>query len=102
MSGMRFTDAYAGSPVCAPSRGTLMTGKHTGHATIRGNADSGGNNLPLAPDDRTFLMALKDSGYHVACCGKWGVGETESTGDPIKKGCTTYFGGVDQSEVHDM
>lgn len=104
-SGMKFVDAYTGSPVCAPSRGTLFTGRHTGHATIRGNAASpDGGELPLAanPADRTFLMALKEAGYFVACVGKWGVGETSSSGDPIEKGCSSYFGGVDQSDVHDM
>ncbi len=105
-SGMRFLSAYTGSPVCAPSRGALFTGLHTGHATIRGNAAGadGGGELPLAanPADRTFLMALRDAGYVVACVGKWGVGEVDSTGDPVSKGCSTYFGGVDQSDVHDM
>lgn len=66
-SGMRFVDAYTGSPVCAPSRGTLMTGQHTGHATIRGNKDSAGGNLPLAKGDKTFFQALKGAGYH----GEW-------------------------------
>ena len=68
-SGMAFRYAYAGAPVCAPSRGAFMTGKHTGHATIRGNKDTNGANLPLAPDDRTFLQVLKEQGYHVACVG---------------------------------
>ena len=103
-SGMRFLSAYTGSPVCAPSRGALLTGLHTGHATIRGTANDGSGELPLLanPADRTFLMALRDAGYEVACVGKWGVGEVGSVADPVSKGCSTYFGGVDQSDVHDM
>lgn len=61
-SGMAFINAYTGSPVCAPSRGTLMTGKHTGHSTIRGNHGEGGRDLPLAASDDTFLMALRKFG----------------------------------------
>ena len=101
-SGMTFRYAYAGAPVCAPSRGTFMTGKHTGHATIRGNHDTAGANLPLAQNDTTFLQVLREAGYVVACVGKWGLGEVNSTGDPIKKGCSTFFGGTDQSAVHNM
>lgn len=71
-SGTTFTDAYCGEAVCAPSRGSLMTAKHTGHATIRGNI--GGKNmphgLPLAANDTTVLNVMQDNGYHVACIGK--------------------------------
>ena len=55
--GMRFTQAYAGSTVCAPSRCVLMTGKHTGHALIRGNAT-----VPLRPKDVTIAMLLRRLG----------------------------------------
>ena len=101
-SGMSFLNAYTGSPVCAPSRGTLMTGLHTGHATIRGNHPSQGRDLPLAPIDKTFLEVLKANGYHVSCVGKWGMGWEGTTGDPILKGCTDYFGVLDQSYAHNM
>lgn len=101
-SGMSFVQAYAGSPVCAPSRGTLMTGKHTGHATIRGNHAYDGSDFPLAADDVTFLSVLQAHGYATACVGKWGMGWIGSTGDPSVKGCETYFGVLDQNDAHDM
>src|SRR5688572_31471363 len=67
--GIRFTQYYAGSTVCAPSRAALMTGQHTGHAWIRGNGD-----IPLRESDRTLAMALRDAGYRTAVIGKWGLG----------------------------
>src|ERR1700722_14409583 len=85
--GMRFTDFYAGDTVCAPSRCTLMTGKDTGHARIRGNGT-----VPLMPGDLTVAELLKRAyvvkaeGYRNAAIGKWGLGEEGSTGMPGKKG----------------
>src|ERR1039458_8183632 len=67
--GMRFTSFYAGSTVCAPSRCALMTGLHTGHAIIRGNAL-----LALRPQDLTVAEVLKQAGYHTGLIGKWGLG----------------------------
>ena len=58
--GMRFTSAYAGSTVCAPSRCCLMTGFHTGHATTRGNKPI---DLPLKPDQPIIPEVLKKAGY---------------------------------------
>ena len=75
--GMRFTDFYAGSTVCAPSRCTLMTGLHTGHARIRGNAL-----VPLAPEDLSVAELLQRAGYATGLVGKWGLGEEGSTGIP--------------------
>src|SRR5919106_2907254 len=75
--GMRFTQAYAGSTVCAPSRCCLMTGLHTGHCRVRGNA-----RVPLEPGDRTVAEVLKEAGYATGLCGKWGLGESGSTGVP--------------------
>src|SRR5271170_8119240 len=68
--GMRFTQAYAGSTVCAPSRCALMTGKHTGHAHIRGNGS-----VPLRPEDTTIATLLSRAGYVTGLIGKWGLGE---------------------------
>src|SRR5205085_3338450 len=65
--GIRFTQYYAGSTVCAPSRTALMTGLHTGHAWIRGNGE-----FPLREEDVTIAMALHDAGYRTAVIGKWG------------------------------
>src|SRR5438132_6341626 len=75
--GMRFTQCYAGSTVCAPSRCALMTGLHTGHCLIRGNA-----NVPLRPQDRTVAELLKGAGYTTGLVGKWGLGEAGATGAP--------------------
>ena len=79
--GMKLTDHYAGSTVCAPSRCCLMTGLHSGHALVRGNA-----RVPLRPEDLTVAECLKTAGYDTALIGKWGLGEPESTGIPTKKG----------------
>ncbi len=74
--GMRFTDFYAGSSICAASRCALMTGKHTGHATIRGNAalrpDGRWERVPLAlAGDTTIAELLREAGYATALFGKW-------------------------------
>ncbi|MCK4960082.1 MAG: sulfatase-like hydrolase/transferase, partial [Planctomycetes bacterium] len=93
--GMKFTDHYSGSTVCAPSRCSLMTGLHTGHCYIRGN---GKNNL--RPEDVTVAMTLKDAGYSTALIGKWGNGHEGSTGIPNKKGFDHFFGYLDQHHAH--
>jgi len=94
--GMRFTDFYAGSTVCAPSRCALMTGLHTGHAYVRGNA-----NLPLRAQDRTVAEVLKDAGYYTALIGKWGLGDQRSSGAPQNKGFDQFVGYLDQVHAHD-
>ena len=93
--GMRFTQCYAGSTVCAPSRAVLMTGLHTGHARIRGNA-----RVPLAPDDVTLAEVLKDAGYATAAIGKWGLGNEGTTGHPNRQGFDEWFGYLDQVHAH--
>lgn len=93
--GLRFTQAYAGSTVCAPSRCCLMTGLHTGHARIRGNAK-----VSLEPTDLTVAEALKQQGYTTGLVGKWGLGNEGSTGVPTKKGFDTFFGYLDQVHAH--
>lgn len=93
--GMKFTDFYAGDTVCAPSRCTLMTGLHTGHARIRSNGT-----IPLAPGDVTVAEVLKRAGYRTAAIGKWGLGEEGSTGTPGKKGFDTWFGYLNQVAAH--
>ena len=94
--GMRFTQAYAGCTVCAPSRSSLMTGHHQGHASVRGN--SGG--IPLLPEDVTVAEVLKDAGYTTGCFGKWGLGDARSTGVPTKQGFDEFFGTLDQVHAH--
>ncbi len=72
-NGLRFTQAYAGAPECAPSRGTLLTGLHAGHASIRTNSSARGQDH-LHDADGTFAEVLKQAGYATAMVGKWGVG----------------------------
>ncbi|WP_144051630.1 arylsulfatase [Fibrisoma limi] len=93
--GMRFTQHYAGSTVCAPSRSTLMTGLHTGHTRIRGNA-----RVPLQPDDKTVAEYLKGAGYTTALIGKWGLGEDGSTGIPRQQGFDYFYGYLNQTHAH--
>jgi len=95
-SGLRFISYYAGSTVCAPSRGALMTGLHTGHTWIRGNV--AGNSL--RDEDRTIASVLKDAGYRTALIGKWGLGESESPGRPDRKGFDDSFGYLSQTHAH--
>jgi arylsulfatase A-like enzyme len=94
--GIRFTDCYAGSTVCAPSRCSLMTGLHTGHAFVRGNSK-----LALRPSDLTVAELLKDLGYHTGLIGKWGLGNENTTGVPQAKGFDEFVGYLDQTHAHD-
>ena len=93
--GIRFTEYYAGSTVCAPSRTALMTGLHTGHAWIRGNGE-----IPLRDEDVTVAMALRDAGYRTAVIGKWGLGRPGTAGQPDKKGFDYAFGFLDHRHAH--
>jgi len=94
--GMRFTDFYAGSTVCAPSRCALMTGLHTGHALVRGNAK-----LALRPQDSTVAELLQQAGYRTGLIGKWGLGNPNTTGVPWKQGFAEFVGYLDQTHAHD-
>jgi len=93
--GMRFTQYYAGSTVCAPSRSALMTGQHTGHTRIRGNARH-----PLLPEDVTVAEVLKATGYRTALIGKWGLGEAGTTGVPNRQGFDYFYGYLNQRHAH--
>ena len=94
--GIRFTDAYSGSTVCAPSRCSLMTGRDMGHARIRGNGA-----VPLAPEDPTLPKLLHARGYHTGLYGKWGLGEAGTTGIPTKQGFDEFYGYLNQGHAHD-
>lgn len=94
--GLRFTSFYAGSTVCAPSRCVLLTGKHTGHCRIRGNAA----NQTLQPEDKTIAEVFKDAGYATGIFGKWGLGELDSPGHPIRQGFDEFFGYLNQTHAH--
>ncbi len=99
--GMRFTQFYAGSTVCAPSRSVLMTGQHLGHTAVRGNA--GKNNMEaqtLRDEDITVAEVLKGAGYSTGLIGKWGLGEVGTVGHPNKQGFDEYFGFLNQHHAH--
>lgn len=94
--GLRFIQALAGAPVCAPLRCTLMTGKHTGHSSVRAN-DGG---TPLRAEEQTIASMLRDIGYATGGFGKWGCGGRDSTGVPEKHGFDVFFGYYDQVHAH--
>ena len=94
--GIRFTQALAGSPVCAPLRCNLMTGKHAGHASVRAN----GGGTPLRAGEPTIASVLKEVGYATGGFGKWGCGGRDSTGVPEKHGFDVFFGYYDQVHAH--
>jgi arylsulfatase A-like enzyme len=93
--GIRFTDCYAGSTVCAPSRCVLMTGLHSGHARIRGNLL-----VPLEPNDVTVAEVLHQAGYATGIVGKWGLGEEGTAGIPRRQGFDYWFGYLNQVHAH--
>lgn len=99
--GLRFTQFYAGSTVCAPSRSVLMTGQHLGHTTVRGNA--GKDNMQaqtLRDEDVTVPEVLKSASYSTGLIGKWGLGEVGSTGHPNRQGFAEFFGFLNQHHAH--
>lgn len=115
--GMRFTQHYSGSPVSAPSRGVLLTGKHTGHTYIRGNDEmpDRGNvwsheamladstlegQRPLPAETVTFPKLLQKAGYTTAMVGKWGLGYPGSEGTPNKMGFDFFYGYNCQRQAH--
>lgn len=99
--GMLFTQFYSGNTVCAPSRSVLMTGKHMGHTHVRGNA-GGGDMLiqSLREQDVTVAELLGSSGYATGLIGKWGLGELDQPGSPLKKGFDRFFGYTNQVHAH--
>ena len=116
-TGMRFTQHYAGSPVCAPSRCVLLTGKHTGHAQVRGNDEwrSRGpvwdyvemikdstleGQRPLKPGTNTIGRLLQQAGYRTGIVGKWGLGAPNTEGIPNKQGFDFFFGYNCQRQAH--
>jgi len=96
--GIRFTQAYAGATVCAPSRCCLMTGRHTGHATVRGNKRP---ELGLAPDEPTVASTLRGAGYTSVLYGKWGLGGPGVNSTPNRYGFDDFYGYLDQLHAHD-
>jgi len=115
--GMIFSQHYAGSPVCAPSRCVLLSGKHTGQAYIRGNDEweergevwdysrmeenpKLEGQRPIPAETVTIAEKLQQSGYMTACIGKWGLGPAFSEGSPVKQGFNLFFGYICQRQAH--
>ena len=105
--GTRYMQAYCGTSVCAPSRSSLMTGLHTGHCPVRGNREIpaseskfGAGQLPLPEKIVTVAEVLKSAGYATGCMGKWGMGQFDTTGSPLKQGFDHFFGYNGQVHAH--
>lgn len=105
--GIRFTQHYTSTPVCAPARCMLMTGKNGGHSFIRGNYEFGGfadstegGQMPLPEGTFTIAKLMKQAGYATGATGKWGLGMPNTTGDPNKQGFDYFYGYLDQKQAH--
>ena len=105
--GMRFTQHYTSTPVCAPARCALMTGKHNGHTYIRGNRELGEfsddaerGQWPLPEGTVTIGTLLQQAGYVTGAIGKWGLGMTGNSGHPNKQGFDYFYGYLDQKQAH--
>ncbi len=96
-NGIRFTQAYAGATVCAPSRCCLMTGKHGGHGTVRGNKKP---EVGLRAGEPTVASLLKTAGYGTALFGKWGLGGPGTGSVPNTRGFDQFYGYLDQQHAH--
>ncbi|MDI3319256.1 arylsulfatase [Pinibacter soli] len=99
--GMKYTQFYAGTSVCAPSRSSLMTGQHTGHTPIRGNKEVlPEGQVPIPDSTVTIAEIMKKAGYSTGLFGKWGLGFPGSDGDPVKQGFDKFYGFNCQAEAH--
>lgn len=107
--GMIFSQFYAGSAVCAPSRCNLMTGRHGGHAYIRDNGeiknpakDRFGGQMPIPANSPCIAKTLKAAGYATGCFGKWGLGGQGTSGDPLAQGFDRFYGYNCQRNAHNL
>jgi arylsulfatase A-like enzyme len=99
--GTRYTQAYCGTTVCAPSRTSLMIGRHMGHSPVRANREvQPEGQMPLPAGTFTVAQLLKSAGYATACIGKWGMGMFDTTGSPLKLGYDHFFGYNCQRHAH--
>lgn len=101
--GTKFTHFYAGCAVCAPSRCALMTGKHMGHARVRTNVQfkkGEEGQFPIRADELTVTELLKAQGYATGAMGKWGLGNWDTDGSPMKHGFDLFFGYNCQAHAH--
>ncbi len=108
-TGVRCTQGYAGSTVCAPSRCALLTGLHMGHADVRDNVerpnpskDEFGGQAPLAASAETLGERLQRAGYETAFIGKWGLGTSGTEGDPLSQGFDRFYGYLCQRHAHNL
>ncbi|MEM1297177.1 MAG: arylsulfatase, partial [Verrucomicrobiota bacterium] len=100
--GMKFTDHYAGSTVCAPTRCVLMTGLHTGNAFVRGNREvKPEGQAPMPGNIVTIPRLLKKAGYTTGAFGKWGLGAPGSPSDPIEH-FDQFYGYNCQRQAHNF
>jgi arylsulfatase A len=100
--GLRFTQFYSGTAVCAPARASFLTGVHTGHVSVRGNKSfQPEGQTPLPDSVASFVNLLQKNGYATAAFGKWGLGYITTSGDPNKKGFDKFYGYNCQSLAHD-
>lgn len=99
--GMRFTQHYSGSTVCAPTRSVLMTGLHTGHTASRGNKEiKPVGQHPIPSGTFTIAESLREAGYATGAFGKWGLGSPGSEGDPVNQGFDRFYGYNCQRNAH--
>jgi arylsulfatase A len=102
--GLKLTQHYSGSCMCAPTRSSLLTGFHTGHGRIRNNGSHlrppGKGQPTLLLEDVTMAEVLKQAGYATGVIGKWGCGDEGSTGVPNDQGFDHWFGYLDQTDAH--
>lgn len=109
--GMRFTDFYSSSALCAPARCQLLTGLHSGHSAVRANFEMANGpesftdemekgQLPLPDQVHTIAEMLKPLGYATACIGKWGLGMADTEGNPNQQGFDYFYGYLDQKQAH--
>jgi len=100
--GMVFTNHYAGSTVCGPSRSSLLTGLTTGHTTVRGNPGwtTSGGVVDLKSEDVTVGEELRRAGYHTAVIGKWGLAARDMNALPTKQGFDYFYGFADHAKAH--
>lgn len=98
---MQFTNHYCGNAVCAPSRASLLMGKHPGHSYIRANSPGYPNGqTPIPAGSETLGTLMQRAGYKTACIGKWGLGGFHNSGNPNKQGFDYFFGYTDQRKAH--
>lgn len=99
--GMMFKQHYSSAPVCAPARGALMTGYHSGHGAVRGNSEfQPEGQQPMPADTFTLAHLFKKAGYATGAFGKWGLGAPGSASEPLRMGFDHFYGFNCQRQAH--